>query len=354
MGLFKKKSKWWIDYYLNGKRIRKCISSNKAEAEKVLNKIKSDMIHKKYALPNNEKIKFSDFSMKYIEEHSIPTKRSYKTDIALLKNLMEYFGDLYMDEITDYHFEKYRKIRITQKAKNRERKLSPTTVNREGALLRSILNRAVKWGYLSFNPIKKIEMYKEEPKERILSKAEISKLVSTANTPLKYIILIAVNTGMRIGEILNLEWNQVNIEYGFITVKKTKSSKLRRIPLNKPMMKLFPKMKLQKGINDFVFTNPDTKKPYTTIKTAWKTLLKNTEITDLRFHDLRHCFATYALLNGGDLVSLKETLGHANATTTYRYTKALMEGQIKLVTGFEIDEDQGEVIEFPEEKAQAN
>ena len=58
---------------------------------------------------------------------------------------------------------------------------------------------------------------------------------------------------------------------------------------------------------------------------------------DMRFHDLRHCFATYGLLNEGDLISLKETLGHADIATTSRYTKALLEGQRKLVDGFDIE-----------------
>lgn len=350
MGVYKKNKKWWIDYYINGERVRKCVSSSKAEAQKVLTKIMSDMIHKRYALPKDEKIKFFDFSKKYIDEYSIPTKRSYRSDIALLKNLIGFFGNLYLDEITDYHFEQYRKIRVNQKLKARDKNVSTTTINREGALLRGILNRAVKWGYLSFNPIKKIEMFKEEPKERILTHKEIKRLVSAAHAPLKHIILIAVNTGMRRGEILNLEWNQVNVEHAFITVKKTKSSKLRRIPLNEAMVKLFFKLQSKKDFSRFVFQNPKTKKPITEIRRSWYTLLKKTGITDMRFHDLRHCFATYALLNGGDLISLKETLGHSDITTTSRYTKALLEGQRKLVNGFEVKEETGALIEFPTRK----
>ena len=75
MGVFKKNNKWWIDYYFNGERIRKPISKLKKEAEKALIKINSDKLHNRYAIPKNEKIKFSDFSMKYIKEYSKPTLR---------------------------------------------------------------------------------------------------------------------------------------------------------------------------------------------------------------------------------------------------------------------------------------
>lgn len=346
MALFKKNNKWFIDIYVNGRRIRKSVSTSKREAEKVLIKMKSDTLHRKYALPRDEKIRFSYFAMVYVERVSIPSKSSSRTDIVLLRNLIPYFGDLYLHEISDYHFEQYRNIRVKQKVKNKNKLVSPTTINREGALLRSILNKAVQWGVLSFNPIKKISMFREEPKERILTENEINLLVRSAGIPLKHIILVALNTGMRKGEILNLQWNQVNLDHGFVTVQKTKSRKLRRIPLNGSMKRLFSQLYLNRDGQDYVFENPDTGEPYQDIKNSWCSLLRRTGIKDFRFHDLRHCFATYALLNGGDLISLKETLGHENITTTSRYTKALLEGQRKLVNGFEVDEDNEDMIDF--------
>lgn len=75
--------------------------------------------------------------------------------------------------------------------------------------------------------------------------------------------------------------------------------------------------------------------------------MKELGIKGFRFHDLRHTFATYALLKkGGDLVSLQATLGHANISTTARYTKALLEGQRKLVNSFEVPESESNIIEL--------
>jgi integrase len=336
MGVFKKNNRWWIDYYVNGRRVRKAISKSKTEAEKVLTKIQSEILHKRYAIPEDKKITFTDFAEKIVENQTKLTKRGRQTYISLLKNLVVYFGDYYIDEINDYHCEQYKRKRIKQKCQKGDKTLSPAYINRDLSLLRSVLNKAVRWGYLSTNPVKKIEFFKEEPKERILTIDEMKKLIDTAKNPLKNIILVALNTGMRQNEIYNLEWHQVNIDERFITVQKTKTKKLRRIPLNKTMVELFSRLYSENGTNRFVFTNPKRGTHYVFNHGVWKKLLIKAGIENLRFHDLRHCFATYALLKGGDLISLKETLGHSDITTTARYTKALLEGQRKLVYGFEI------------------
>jgi integrase len=161
--------------------------------------------------------------------------------------------------------------------------------------------------------------------------------------------MVALNSGMRKSEILNLEWNQVNLDEGFITLiaRKTKTRKIRRIPLIRSLMDLFYKLQLSRNGNQYVFENPKTGKPIVDFKRGWKSLLKRLDIKGVRFHDLRHTFATYALLKkGGDLVSLQATLGHANISTTARYTKALLEGQQRLVNSFEVPENESNIIEL--------
>jgi integrase len=161
--------------------------------------------------------------------------------------------------------------------------------------------------------------------------------------------MVAINTGMRKSEILNLEWDQVNLEGGFITVvaQKSKTRRIRRIPLNHSMSELFYRLNLSRNGNQYVFENPKTGKPIVDFKRSWKNLLKREGITGIRFHDLRHTFATYALLKKGrDLVSLQATLGHANIQTTSQYTKALLEGQQRLVNGFEVPESESNIIEL--------
>ncbi|MGD2085615.1 MAG: site-specific integrase [Candidatus Aminicenantes bacterium] len=338
-------------YLFNGRRIREPISTCKREAEKVLHQRLHSINENKHPIlrkRKNKKIKFIDFSEKYIKEHSKPTKKSYKCDISRLRNLIPYFGDLYLHEIESYHIVEYRKQRLQEKASNRKYPVNPGTVNREVGLLRSMINLAVEWFDLELKPIK-YEMTKEEPKERILTEQEMGRLIENSETPLRHIILVALNTGMRKSEILNLEWDQVNLEEGFIRIEaqRSKNRKIRVIPLNNSMKELFYKLHYSRNGSQYVFENPKTGKAFVCINRRWRTLLKDLGIKDFRFHDLRHTFATYALLRkGGDLVSLQATLGHADISTTARYTKALLEGQRKLVNSFEVPETQSNIIEL--------
>ena len=98
-------------------------------------------------------------------------------------------------------------------------------------------------------------MAKEEQKERIFSESEIRRLIDNSPTPLQHIIMVAINTGMRKSKILNLEWDQVNLKGGFITVvaQKSKTRIIRRIPLNQSMSELFYKLSLSRNGDRYIF-----------------------------------------------------------------------------------------------------
>jgi integrase len=107
--------------------------------------------------------------------------------------------------------------------------------------------------FLSF----KYEMAKEEPKERILTEQEIRRLIENSEPPLRHIILVALNTGIRKAEILNLEWDQVNLEEGFIRIEaqRSKNRKIRVIPLNNSMKEVFYKLHYSRNGNRYIFIN---------------------------------------------------------------------------------------------------
>ena len=132
---------------------------------------------------------------------------------------------------------------------------------------------------------------------------------------------MALNTGMRKAEIHNLKWVNVNLEHNFITVtaQEAKNKKIRRIAINKSLRELLLKLNRTMNGNRYVFENPKTGKPYTDLKRGWRSALERAGINDMRFHDLRHTFASHFLMNGGDLYTLKEILGHKDITTTSRY-----------------------------------
>ncbi len=126
---------------------------------------------------------------------------------------------------------------------------------------------------------------------------------------------------MRKGEIFNLKWQDVNFDLKLIHVSDSKNSEARDIPLNDTCYETLKALreKAEEG-QDYIFVNPKTGKPYDDIKRSFKTALKKAEIEDFTFHDLRHTFASHLVMNGVDLMTVKELLGHKEIKMTMRYS----------------------------------
>jgi integrase len=205
-------------------------------------------------------------------------------------------------------------VRIS-KVRKIETRPSNATINRELALLKHLFSLAMKWDYVDSNPVKGVKFLKEEMKERILTPDEIQTLLKEANANLRPIIMTALCTGMRLGEILSLKWSDVNLRSGFIQVEHSKNGKMRKIPMSSVLTETLKNA--NKGSGEYVFMNHG--KPIKSVQEAWENALKRGRIKKCRFHDLRHTFATYALIHGADLVSIRDILGHSDIRMTARY-----------------------------------
>jgi len=159
---------------------------------------------------------------------------------------------------------------------------------------------------------------------------------------------LALNTGMRRGEIFNLEWVNGNLENNFITVKtqEAKSKRLRRIPINRSLRKLLIKLNVARDSNRYVFQNPRKGKPYLPLQNSWESHLSRTGIKDMRFHDLGHTFASHFLMNGGELYTLKEILGHKELDTTAHYLTVTTAHKVKAMEIFQVPENESNIIEL--------
>ena len=272
-------------------------------------------------------------------------------------------------EITPFALERWRRERLAgvgrpavpEDAKGRKPKRTVThaTCNRELAELKAMFTRAVAWGKAHTNPVKALKLTREDHSViRFLREDEEQRLRqaldardtrarakrASANawraqrgyalqpelgayvdylTPL---VLLALNTGLRRGELLSLTWGAVDLLRGRVTVRAAhaKSGKARHVPLNTEARQVLVAWRpADARAEDLVFAGPPdaTGQPQLLqeTKTAWTGLLKAAGITAFRFHDLRHTFASKLVMRGVDLNTVRELLGHADLKMTLRY-----------------------------------
>ncbi len=237
-----------------------------------------------------------------------------------------YFKNEDLRNFTPLDIERFRASRL-------KKGNSKSTCNRYLQLAGKMFSLAVEEGYLEANPVRKIKSFSEKDtkKERILTYEEEEKLMENCSPNLKPIITVALNTGMRRAEILGLKWNQIDFEARMIKVERTKSEKVRYIPINDDLFKHFLKLKSDNGQSPFVFLNPETKQPFLDMKTPFKRACRISGIEGMRFHDLRHTFATRLIANGIDIETVRDLLGHHSIVVTQRYVHSSDERRRKAV-----------------------
>ncbi len=317
-----KNGNWIIDFTYKNQRVRRVVGESRRNAEAVMIRIKNDILMNKYGIARPKKaILFETFAKDYLKLHSKQNKQSCSRDEYSLIPLKRFFKGKNLSDITVELIEKY-------KVKRRE-VVSPATVNRELACLKTMFSKAIEWEKVETNPVKKIKMYKEDNvKEWILTNDEIKRLIETASSHLKPILMIALNTGMRRNEILSLKWENVNMSKGYILIENSKSGKPRKIPMNLLVREAFRNIE---RVSEFVFYNSKTNNYIKDIKTAFKSACERAEIKELRLHDLRHTSATKMIEAGVDLVTVSKILGHSSIQMTMRYAHPTPENMQRAV-----------------------
>jgi excisionase family DNA binding protein len=310
--------RWYLDYRdAAGKRVQRVEdgASSREEAEAALRKaVLAEFARVPGASRRKGRIMFNDFSLIFVDDYAKNVKRSWRLDKYRLGILEPFFKDIYLDEVTPLLVQKCLAWRL--KSGN-----SKSTVNRYLALLKKMFSLAIEEGFLETNPAAKIKKSSEKDclKERILTEDEEARLKNASYAVLRSVICVALNTGMRHGEILNLKWDQVDLEAQTLRVKKTKSGRPRTIPLNPPLLEELRKLRSQNGHGPYLFPNPDTGKPLRSMKTSFGAACRRAGITGLRFHDLRHTFGSRLVQKGVDIETVRSLLGHSSIAVTQRY-----------------------------------
>lgn len=205
-------------------------------------------------------------------------------------------------------------------------KKTPYQANRVLALLSKMLSLAAKWGWRSDNPVKGIERFQENRRERWLSDSELSRLLTVLaahqNQRAANAVRFQLLTGARLGEVLKARWSDIDFERGVWTKPShhTKQKQTEHIPLSELALALLADM--QEKVNPteaYLFPGNATGQPLQDIKKFWKVVTAQAKIADYRLHDNRHTHASHLVSSGLSLEIVGRLLGHTNPTTTKRY-----------------------------------
>jgi integrase len=251
----------------------------------------------------------------------------------MFKSLSAFFNGYKLSKITPFLIEKYRIERGKKVTRMSKKPIAKATIDRELATLKAFFNMAIRDGKVDTNPVKDVKFFKEDnKKERILTPEEIQRLLAECHGHLKPIVQIALNTAMRLREILYLKWCNVDFNRNIIVVTQTKSSKNRNVPMNNLVIEALQAIERK---SEYVFCDPKTGEPYHSIKTTFSNALKRAGLTGVRFHDMRHLSATVMVISGVDLATVKEILGHSSIEMTMRYAHPTSEGKMNAVKALE-------------------
>jgi integrase len=310
MSIYKRKETWWIQFTTpDGRRVQQSAGTQiKQEAQELHDQLKAEAWRVKN-LGEKPRHTWQEAVIRWLSESS--HKKSIETDKIRLRWLHTHLHNSKLEEITKT------KIDAIKSAKQNEG-VSNATVNRTLALLRSILNRAKQdWEWLDSTP--SVRLFPENAaRVRWLSHEESDRLIHELPEHLKAMVRFTLSTGLRESNVTGLQWSQIDMHRhcAWIHADQAKGKKAIAVPLNNDALTVI-RQQIGKH-NTHVFTykgNPVTRAN----NHAWEKALIRAGITDFRWHDLRHTWASWHVQNGTPLHVLKELGGWADLTMVLRY-----------------------------------
>src|SRR5438552_7892363 len=265
---------------------------------------------------------FNEFAEMYLEREG-PLLKSIRTERNRVLAWAREFGNRPLGQITREEIEAWRRERMTTSR--------PATINRDLSRLRRMFSLAVEWGLLEESPMQGIKFLRENnARTRYLSLEECQRLIASCMAPhIRAMVSVALHSGMRLGEILNLRWYDLDFSSGFILVRDSKNGESRHVPMDATLFALF-RAYPHRPSTDLVFSS-SSGGHIVDVRTGFLNSCKRAGLIDLHFHDLRHTFASQFVMSGGDLYILKEILGHKSITMTQRYAHLSPTYKIKAI-----------------------
>jgi integrase len=329
-GLFQRAGWWWVDYYdADGRRHRKKAAPDYTTAKIVYRDIMTGIAKGEVLGVREEGIRFRDFADKRYwptVKPSLSTEEQVRARGILDRQLLPRFGDRKLSQLRREELERWQA--------ERRGTVAAATANKELSRLGHLLNRAVDWGYLKATPVRGIRKAQEAPgRVRYLSPEEYDRLLNgaditvrssdgrawttrrTPNAALRLYMLAALHTGARRGELVRLQWADVDLRARTLTFRRTKNGDARSVPLTATLRETLTA--LPRPLSPTAPVLP-VREPQV-VSRAFARLVDVLEIPHLRFHDLRHHAGSVLTMAGVPQRTIMEILGHRDPRMTVRY-----------------------------------
>ena len=337
MRLYKRGGVYCVTYQAGRKQIRRSLKTHdKQIAEQQRAKLELD-IHEARIFGKEPARSFKELMVNYLEAKQ--NSRGFSRLQDACKPLLSYFDDSDVTQLQETHVEQY--------IIHRGQCVSDGTIRREVGMLSAAFNHAIKKHHWRIdNPCVKAEL-PQTPKGRVrfLTYEEAKTLLQVADNPvdrkgnalanqykspvLRDFIELALNTGCRKGELLNLKWENINFATRLIVLEETKSGEWQSVPINEDARQvLVRRMRLRDEVCSdtpwvFFHTRSAARAKIgdriRDVKTSFNTACRRAGIKDFHIHDLRHTFASWLVMNGTPLFEVSKLLRHASITMTERY-----------------------------------
>jgi integrase len=314
-GLYKRGEVWWMTYRdaIGTQRFESCKTANKKDAEQRLIDRRKEAQEDLAPAAPIKPLALEDLQARYLS--FVGHQRGVATKKIHFAHFTRVWGNPPIHVLTVEVLDQYRASRLGEK-------VGPATINREMATLKHALSKAVEWKLLrktAREELTAIRKYQEpDGRLRYLSgEAEAERLLQACGDSLRPIVLTALHTGMRKGELLSLTWDVVDMTHGFIRLKQTKNGKARALPFNETLWSLFSGLRKRQDV-PWVFHDAEGRRHNDT-RHPFEGACEGAGLTDFHFHDLRHTFASWLMMRGVPLATVSTLLGHTSPTMTLRY-----------------------------------
>jgi len=338
---------WYYTYTLSGKketiRIGAFPDISVSGARKIARgyaaKISQGIDPKIAVTQQKSRLRFSDFTSQLYMPYSQEFKRSYKSDESKLRlHLNPVFGHCFLDDISPQAITAYLlSISVSNSA---------ATSNRHRSLLSNIFRKAEEWGFATKNPCASInKLIENPPPAKIYDNEDMIKIMNALANEGNQVAALALQllfvTGLRLNEVLSLEWRNVDIANTQIYLADTKSGRGRYVPINAEAVKILTACLANRCAtlsSQWVFPSKVSGKHLSNPRKAWRRALTAANVEFGRIHDIRHSFASACVRSGASLYVVQNLLGHSSPTTTQRYAhladNELNKASSKAVSGF--------------------